>query len=44
MITIIIALLLQLGHLQSENQWYQLSPPQQQEMLNYIGTDDTILG
>ncbi len=44
MITIIIALLLQLGLLQSENQWYQLNPPQQQEMLNSIGSDDLISG
>jgi hypothetical protein len=44
MITIIIALLLQLGLLQSENQWYQLNPPQQQEMLNYIGNDEIHLG
>ena len=44
MITIIIALLLQLGLLQSENQWYQLNPPQQQEMLNYIGSGDLNLG
>jgi hypothetical protein len=44
MIAIIITLLLQLGHLQSENQWHQLSQPEQKEMLNYIGGDEIILG
>ena len=42
MITIVITLLIQLGLLQSENQWNQLSTQQQQSLTEIITDEVTI--
>jgi hypothetical protein len=39
----IIALLIQLGFLQSEPQWYELTPGQQQQMQEYVITNEVLM-